>query len=74
MEVVLGGAVGGRAVGGGGNNLEIGEEAPLEVVAGATLVLAGERERTVWVIVAKMDVSSYGRGRGVVSWLQFVHL
>ena len=45
--------------------MEIGEEAPLEVVAGATLVLAGERERTVWVIVAKMAVSSYGRGRGV---------
>ena len=65
MEVVLGGAVSGWAVGGLGAPLEIGEEAPLEVVAGSPLELAGEREQMVWALAAGMDVASSGRGRGV---------
>ena len=38
---------------------------PLEVVVGAPLELAGERERMVWDLSAGMAVSSSGRGRGV---------
>ena len=44
--------------------LEIGEEAPLEVVVGAPLDLAGEQERKGWARDGK-DVASSGRGRGV---------
>ena len=44
--------------------LEIGEEAPLEMVFGAPLDMAGEWDRTGWAR-AGMDVSSSGRGRGV---------
>ena len=68
MEVVLGGAVGGRAVGwweAEATPLEIGEEAPLEEVAGSPLELVGERERMVWALAAGMDVSSSVRGRRV---------
>ena len=46
--------------------MEIGEEAPLEVVAEAPLELVGERERMWWALVVGMVVSSCGRGRGVV--------
>ena len=45
--------------------LEIGEEAPLEVVAGSPLALVGERERMVWALAAGMTVASSGRGCGV---------
>ena len=44
--------------------LDIGEEAPLEVVIGAPLELAGEWERTGWARAGKC-VASSGRGRGV---------
>ena len=44
--------------------LEIGEEAPLEVVVGVPLELAGERERMGWAWDEK-DVASSGRGHGV---------
>ena len=44
--------------------LEIGKESPLEVVFGAPLELAGERERTGWDR-ARMGVDSSGRGCGV---------
>ena len=45
--------------------MEIGEEAPLEVVAEAPSELMGERERMVWALSIGMVVSSSGRGRGV---------
>ena len=44
--------------------LEIGEEAPFEVVVEAPLELAREREQTGWAWDGK-DVASSGRGRGV---------
>ena len=44
--------------------LEIGKEAPLELVVGTLLELAGEREQTGWARAGK-DVASSGRGRGV---------
>ena len=44
--------------------LEISEESSLEVVVGAPLELAGERERTGWARTGK-GVASSGRGRGV---------
>ena len=47
--------------------LDISEEAPLKVVAGAPLELAGERERTGWAWAGK-GVASSGRGRGVGLW------
>ena len=47
--------------------LDIGEEAPLEVVAGAPLELSGERERTDWDWDGK-GVASSERGRGVGLW------
>ena len=50
----------------GATPLEIGKEAPLELVGG--------RERMVWAIAAGMDVSSSGRGRGVGLWLQSIRL
>ena len=45
--------------------LDIGEEAPLEVINGDHLDLAGERERMVWDLAAGMAVASSGRSRGV---------
>ena len=45
--------------------MDIGNEAHLEVVAGAPLELVGERERMVWDLAAGMAVSSSGRGHGV---------
>ena len=42
--------------------MEISEEAPLEVVVGEPLELAGERELVVWALAAGMAVSSSGRG------------
>ena len=44
--------------------MDIGEEAPLEVVAEAPLEMVGERERMVWDLAVGMAVSSSGRGRG----------
>ena len=43
--------------------LDIGEEASLEVVVGATLELAGEQEQTGWARTGK-GVTSSRRGRG----------
>ena len=45
--------------------LEIGEEAPLEVVAGAPLDLAGEWELMAWDLADGMAFASSERGRGV---------
>ena len=42
--------------------MEIGEEAPLDVVDGAPLDMVGERERIVWALAAGMAVSRSGRG------------
>ena len=42
--------------------LEIGDEAPLEVVVGELLELVGERDRTGWAL-ARNGVASSGRSR-----------